>query len=89
MVMARKHVRVSLTSILYICKVFKHLLMQCMVLLTSQRHGGGLSTMEDKGQQWRSTRNKGEYEDNDDERQGQGTMLNKRQARMKDNNEGQ
>ena len=36
--------------------------------------------MEDKGQQWHLMRNKGEYEDNDDERQQQGTMLNKRVA---------
>ena len=41
--------------------------------------------MEDKGQQWRQTRNKGEYEYNYDEEQHQGTMLNNRTARMKDN----
>ena len=62
--------------------------MQWMVLFTSQKHGGGQSEMEDKGQQWRQTRNKGEYEDNDDEGQQQGTMLNNRTAMMKDNDEG-
>ncbi len=41
--------------------------------------------MEDKGQQWRQTRNKGEYEYNYDEGQQQGTLLNNRTARMKDN----
>ena len=49
--MARNQVRVTQSSILYIYKVFKQLLMQWMVLLTSQKHGGGLIAMEDKGQQ--------------------------------------
>ena len=43
--------------------------------------------MGDKGQQWHQTRNKGKYEDNDDEGQLQGTMLNKRTAIMRENNE--
>jgi hypothetical protein len=46
--------------------------MQWMVLLTSHKHGGGQSEMEDKGQQWCLTRNTGEYEDNDDEGHNKG-----------------
>jgi len=37
MVMARNHVRVTKTSILYNCYEFKNFLMQWMVLLTSQK----------------------------------------------------
>ena len=44
---------VSIWGLTYIFIVFRHLLMQWMVLLTSQKHRGGLSAMEDKGQQWR------------------------------------
>ena len=42
--------------------------------------------MEYKGQQQGYTRNKGKYEDNEDERQWQETMLNMRTAKMRDNN---
>ena len=41
MVMARN--QVTYTSILYKCYVFKHLLMQYMVRLTSQKQRGGKS----------------------------------------------
>jgi hypothetical protein len=40
---ARNHLRVDYTSILCIYKVFNHLLMQWMVLLTSRDHVGVLS----------------------------------------------
>ena len=45
----RNHFRVDKTFILYMYKVFKHLPMQWMVLLTSQDHeddGGGLSWLK-------------------------------------------
>ena len=37
------HFRLDYTSILYIYKVLKHLTIQWMVILTSQKHEGGLS----------------------------------------------